>query len=69
MKRDLTEQHVRAILTREVDGNQLAWATANGMSSAYVSDVVGGRATPGPKILAALGLQKIVRYRQLDTDD
>lgn len=43
-------------------GSQSAWAEANGMSPAYVSDVLNSRREPGAKILAALGLRKIVRY-------
>lgn len=43
-------------------GGQAAWAAANGMSAAYVSDVLNSRREPGPKVLAALGLRKIVRY-------
>lgn len=43
-------------------GGQSAWAEAHAMSPAYVSDVLNGRREPGAKILAALGLRKVVRY-------
>lgn len=33
-----------------------AWALANDITPTYVSNVVRGGQTPGPKILAALGL-------------
>lgn len=46
-------------------GSQVAWATANGVSAAYVSDVLGGRREPGAKILAALGLTRSVCYTRL----
>lgn len=43
-------------------GGQAAWAERHGMSAAYVSDVLNSRREPGPKILGALGLRKVVRY-------
>jgi DNA-binding transcriptional regulator YdaS (Cro superfamily) len=43
-------------------GGQAAWAEAHDMSPAYVSDVLNSRREPGPKILSALGLRKVVRY-------
>lgn len=43
-------------------GGQSAWAEANGMSAAYVSDVLNARREPGPRMLAAIGLRKITRY-------
>lgn len=47
----------------EVKGNQSAWAKANKISPAYVSDVIAGRREPGKKILSALGLERVVSYR------
>jgi len=41
---------------------QAAWAKANGVSPAYVSDVIQGRREPGEKILKALGLKRVVSY-------
>ena len=43
-------------------GGQAAWSERHGISPAYVSDVLNSRREPGPKILAALGLRKVVRY-------
>ena len=63
-KSDLTIDGVRALLSKAVNGNQKAWAEANGMSSAYVSDAIAGRTTVGPKILEALGLEMVTIYRR-----
>lgn len=38
------------------------WARENGMSAAHVHDVLNGHRAPGPAILAALGLRKVVSY-------
>lgn len=46
-------------------GSQVAWAIANGVSTAYVSDVLSGRREPGTKMLAALGLARSVCYARL----
>lgn len=43
-------------------GGQTAWAAAHGLSVSYVNDVLNARKDPGPKIAAALGLQKIVAF-------
>lgn len=43
-------------------GGQQAWAQQNGVSPAYVSDVLNARRDPGDSILTALGLRKVVRY-------
>jgi hypothetical protein len=42
-----------------------AWADANGMSTAYVSDVLRRRRDPGDSILSALGLRKVVKYERV----
>ncbi|HDZ73185.1 MAG TPA: hypothetical protein ENH55_10480 [Aurantimonas coralicida] len=44
------------------EGSQMAWAAANGVSDAYVSDVLLGRRDPGQSILEGLGLEKVVTY-------
>lgn len=43
-------------------GGQQVWAQQNGVSPAYVSDVLNARREPGDSILTALGLRKVVRY-------
>ena len=44
-------------------GSQRAFAEKNGMSAAYVCDVLNGRRDPGPSILKALGLVIVIRYK------
>ena len=48
----------------EKAGSQKLWADAQGISAAYVSDVVQGRKEPGAKILDALDLEVVVTYRR-----
>lgn len=43
-------------------GSQKQWAEQHGLSQAYVSDVLNARTDPGPAILKAIGLRKVVRY-------
>ena len=49
-------------------GSQKNWAKANGLSPAYVNDLLQGRREPTSAILEALGLEKIVYYRRLDAE-
>ena len=58
--------NVLALLRRRCDeaGGQAAWANANGVSAAYVCDVLHGRREPGDGILRPLGLEKVVTYRR-----
>lgn len=44
-------------------GGQRAWSKANGVSVAYVSDVLSGKALAGAKILSALGVEKVVTHK------
>lgn len=37
-------------------GSQRGWAASHGLSASYVSDILGGRRAPGPKILRALDI-------------
>ena len=46
------------------DGSAAAWAARVGISAAYVSDVRRGLRQPGPSVLQALGLQRVVSYRE-----
>ena len=48
----------------EAPGGQAAWAKAHGVSAAYVNDVLRERREPGKSILDALGLEKVVTYRE-----
>ena len=51
---------LRAEVTRR--GTQAAVARWLGVSAAHVSDMLAGKRTPGPRVLAKLGLEKVVRY-------
>lgn len=43
-------------------GSQKHWAELNGVSGAYVSDVLHRRREPGDSILRGLGLQRTVSF-------
>lgn len=51
---------LEAAIARSVSA--AAWASGRGLSSVYVCDVRRGVRPPGPAILAALGLEKVVSY-------
>lgn len=63
----MTTDDVRNILRNECEqcGGQAVWATRNGLSPAYVSDTLNNRRDPGPAIVLALGLKKVVAYERL----
>jgi DNA-binding transcriptional regulator YdaS (Cro superfamily) len=46
-------------------GGQGAWAERHGMSAAYVSEVLNAKREPGPGILRALGLQRVVKFAEV----
>lgn len=59
----------QAILERlraaiRVAGSQQAFARQYGISAQYISDVAHGRRIMGQKILDALGLERVVSYRE-----
>lgn len=56
---------VHALLVRacQESGSQKAFAAKHNLSAQYVCDVVQNRREPGPKLLAALGLERVVMYR------
>ena len=62
---------VLAHIQKRIDkaGSLRAWAKLVGVSAAYASDVMSGRRDPGPKILAALKIEKVpqeaTRYRHV----
>lgn len=60
----MTADEVRAILRQHCTsaGTHQAWADVHGLAQGYVSDVLRGRKLPGPGILKALGLVKVVSY-------
>ena len=55
-----TRNEVVAMLRDDIrEETQAAWAERNGMSPAYLSDVLSLRRDPGPKILEVLGLEAV----------
>lgn len=56
---------VLAALRTEIEavGTAKAWAERQGVNPSYVSDVLNKNRDPGPVILNALGLEKVVSYR------
>lgn len=63
----MTADKVRTALARAcgLAGSAINWARQNNISAAYVCDVLGGRTEPGPKILAALGFERVTLYRKV----
>lgn len=57
---------VRRLIAKQVEehGSQAELARQAGITSAYVSQVMLGKATPGNKFLAWLGLEKVVSYQK-----
>jgi hypothetical protein len=47
-------------------GNAHSFALSVGLSPQYVADVRLGRRAPGPRLLAALGLQRVLSYASVD---
>lgn len=43
-------------------GSQVSWAKAHDLAPAYLNDVLNRRREPGGKVLAALGVRKMVWY-------
>jgi hypothetical protein len=64
---NMTIEQVQDMLRSECDkaGGQKAWGDARGISAQYVSDVIAGRRLPGSKVLAALGVERVVSYRRV----
>jgi hypothetical protein len=62
----LTEQQVIERLRGACDaaGGQNKFARAHKFTPAYVHDVLHGRRAPADRILAALGLERVVIYRE-----
>ena len=64
----MMEIEVLGLLVSEVRkaGSQSAWARERGISAAHVNDVIKRNRAPGPTILNALGLERVITYRQKD---
>ena len=55
--------YLQSVIDRVYDGSQASFAERNGLSKAYVNDVLRGRRDPGQKILDVFGLERVVSYR------
>lgn len=66
MKKQLTLNDVVKLLRQRCteSGTQKAFAEASGVSPQYVADVLRLKREPGEAILSALGLEKVVSYRE-----
>lgn len=66
----LTEQELIDRLRAAVVqvGSQKDFAQQHGISEQYLSDVLRSRREPGQKILDALSLERVVRYREKRDD-
>lgn len=60
-----TIEHIRNRMLMMIAemGSQRAAALALGISQAHLSDILRGHRNPGPKTLAALGLEEVTGYR------
>jgi transcriptional regulator with XRE-family HTH domain len=67
----LSEQDIRERLRAAVAaaGSQQAFARQCDISAQYINDVLRGRREPGQKILTALGVERVVTYRELAHND
>jgi hypothetical protein len=66
MKAMLTEDEVRARLRAAIEqaGGQRKFAEAHGFTPSYVHDVLHGKRGFADRILQALGLERVERYRE-----
>ena len=66
----MTASDVVSLLCQECErlGGGSAWAKMHGVSAQYVTDVRQGRREPGPAIYKALGLERVVSFKRVETD-
>ncbi len=57
---------VRKLLRSEVEraGGQSVWARRTGVDRPHLSRVLNEHAFPGPTLIEALGLEKVIAYRR-----
>lgn len=63
----LTLEQLKTELRRQCDaleGGQSTFARRGGISRVYVTAVLSGKQLPGPKLLGAMGYEKVVLYRR-----
>ncbi|MGC8520020.1 MAG: helix-turn-helix domain-containing protein [Steroidobacteraceae bacterium] len=58
-----------AILKKRVKSSTYAQVAQElGVSSTYIYDVLAGKRQPGPTLLKALGVERVITYRALPPD-
>lgn len=50
---------------RQGSRSQKALAAELGITPSYLCDVLQGRREPGPQVLRALGLERVISYREI----
>jgi hypothetical protein len=64
--RKYSDVQLRALLKRRIDAStQRAVAGELGISPAFLCDLMKERRDPGPTVLQALGLRRVVTYEQV----
>lgn len=63
---DVIDRLRAAVAAASSTGSQKAFADAHGISEQYVSDALLRRRPPGPKLLAAIGVERRVYYQLLE---
>jgi len=64
-KDDLEEALRRLQAGIDQEGSQIAFAKKHGLSHTIISQVMRRRIDPPPQVLAAIGLERIVSYRDI----
>lgn len=66
VKTDLSADDVRRLLGEAcaAAGSQRQWALARGIEPIRVNLILSGREPPSPRVLEALGLERITVYRE-----
>jgi Helix-turn-helix len=65
--RSMAKSDPKEILRRRLDGKtQSALARELGIKRSYLSDILRGKRDAGPQVLRALGLTKVVTYRDAE---
>lgn len=63
MSKEKLIAYIKALIDENYAGSQVAFAKNSGMSASYISDILKGRRDPGQKFLDAIGMKKIILYR------
>lgn len=52
------------LLREQCKPTQFSWCLKHGVHPVHVSEILNHKAKPGPKVLAALGLERVISYRR-----